>query len=182
MKFFYYQFHKFYKCENFDPKSSFLEHTKKITKSWSKRGWGSTLMVSLTVKYLFFSTSLMNWTKTLPRSCYCPRHIKVLILAVNFTKLFKLGHDLSSLPFERQIKLRGKTGSAIFSITQPKISQMLPKTENTWELNIFQNGLLEQLKRNSKKLKSQTIPQNAVNLLPTHFQNQYQHLYNVVNI
>ena len=100
----------------------------------------------------------MNWTKNLPGSCYCPRHIKVLILAVNFTKLFKLGHDLSPLPFERQIKLRGKTGSAIFSITQPKISQMLPKTENTWGLSIFQNGLLEQLKRIKKKLKPNCSP------------------------
>ena len=100
----------------------------------------------------------MNWTKNLPGSCYCPRHIKVLILAVNFTKLFKLGHDLSPLPFERQIKLRGKTGSAIFSITQPKISQMLPNTENTWGLSIFQNGLLEQLKRIKKKLKPNCSP------------------------
>ena len=87
-------------------------------------------MVRLTVKYLFFPTS-HELNKKSAGSCYCPRHIKVLILAVNFTKLFKLGHDLSPLLFERQIKLRGKTGSAIFSITQPKISQMLPKTENT---------------------------------------------------
>ena len=72
-------------------------------------------LVSLAVKYIsVFFDFPMNWTKNLPGSCYCPRHIKVLILAVNFTKLFKLGHDLSPLLFERQIKLRGEKQAALY--------------------------------------------------------------------
>lgn len=89
-------------------------------------------MVSLTVNYLFFFDFPFNESnKKSARQLLLPTAHQSVDISREFHKVVQTRARPLTLPFERQIKLRGKTGSAIFSITQPKISQMLPKTENT---------------------------------------------------
>ena len=67
---------------------------------------------------------------------------------------------------------RGKTGSAIFSITQPKISQMLPETKS----KKISERTAWTAKENLKKAKAKLFQMLSIYFRPL-FQNQYQHLF-----
>ena len=147
---------------NFDPKSMFFAHTKTSRNARVRWVGGPPLwsLVSLAVKYIsVFFRLPYELNKKSARQLLLPTAYQSVDISREFHKVVQTrARPLTPPLWEANQTERGKTGSAIFSITQPKISQMLPKTENTWELNIFQNGLLEQLKRISKKLKPNYSP------------------------